>query len=106
MFGDGCRPKPKRAPFPKNRAEWRAAKFSGNRARDLLVTRTLRKTFWRVVWGVRMRSGAEESAARRPSHRSGVAIPRRAEAPACARLSNIPTGALANSTAERFQCYT
>ena len=34
---------------PKNRAEWWAAKLARNRARDLLVTRTLRKAGWRVV---------------------------------------------------------
>lgn len=53
VFVDGCFwhgcPRPKHAPLPKNRAEWWAAKLARNRARDLLVTRTLRKTGWRVV---------------------------------------------------------
>ena len=53
VFVDGCFwhgcPKPKHAPLPKNRAEWWAAKLARNRARDLLVTRTLRKSGWRVV---------------------------------------------------------
>ena len=53
VFVDGCFwhgcPKPKHAPLPKNRAEWWAAKLARNRARDLLVTRTLRKAGWRVV---------------------------------------------------------
>ena len=45
-------PEPKHAPLPKNRAEWWAAKLARNRARDLLVTRTLRKAGWHVlrVW--------------------------------------------------------
>jgi DNA mismatch endonuclease (patch repair protein) len=53
VFVDGCFwhgcPKPKHAPLPKTRAEWWAAKLARNRARDLLVTRTLRKAGWRVV---------------------------------------------------------
>jgi DNA mismatch endonuclease, patch repair protein len=47
-FWHGC-PKPKHAPMPKNRAEWWAAKLARNKARDLLVTRTLRKQGWRVI---------------------------------------------------------
>ena len=56
VFVDGCFwhscPKPKHAPLPKNRAEWWAAKLGRNKARDRLVTRTLRKAGWRVlrVW--------------------------------------------------------
>ena len=53
VFVDGCFwhgcPKPKHAPLPKNRAEWWAAKLAGNKARDRLVTRTLRAKGWRVV---------------------------------------------------------
>ena len=53
VFVDGCFwhgcPKPKHAPLPKNRAEWWAAKLARNREHDLLVTRTLRKSGWRVV---------------------------------------------------------
>jgi DNA mismatch endonuclease, patch repair protein len=53
VFVDGCFwhgcPKPKHAPMPKNRAEWWAAKLARNKARDVLVTRTLRKQGWRVI---------------------------------------------------------
>lgn len=53
VFVDGCFwhgcPKPKHAPMPRNRAEWWAAKLARNKARDLLVTRTLRKQGWRVI---------------------------------------------------------
>jgi DNA mismatch endonuclease (patch repair protein) len=53
IFVDGCFwhgcPKPKHAPLPKNRAEWWAAKLSRNKARDWLVTRTLRKQGWKVI---------------------------------------------------------
>jgi DNA mismatch endonuclease (patch repair protein) len=53
IFVDGCFwhgcPKPKHAPLPKNRAEWWAAKLSRNKARDWLVTRTLRKQDWKVI---------------------------------------------------------
>ena len=56
VFVDGCFwhgcPRPKHAPLPENNAEWWAAKLSKNKARDRLVTRTLRKLGWRVlrVW--------------------------------------------------------
>ncbi len=53
VFVDGCFwhgcPRPKHAPMPKNRAEWWAAKLRRNKARDRLVTRTLRRQGWRVV---------------------------------------------------------
>ena len=53
VFVDGCFwhgcPKPKHAPLPKNRAEWWAAKLARNKARDWIVTRTLRKQGWRVI---------------------------------------------------------
>ena len=56
VFVDGCFwhgcPRPKHAPLPKNRAEWWAAKLSRNKARDLIVARTLRVKGWTVlrVW--------------------------------------------------------
>ncbi len=53
VFVDGCFwhgcPKPKHAPQPKSRTEWWANKLARNRARDLLVNRTLRKSGWSVV---------------------------------------------------------
>ncbi len=54
VFVDGCfwHACPKHATKPKNnRAFWRQ-KFSRNKKRDALVTRTLRRTGWRVlrVW--------------------------------------------------------
>jgi DNA mismatch endonuclease, patch repair protein len=53
VFVDGCFwhgcPRPKHAPLPKNRSEWWAAKLLRNRERDKLVTRTLRKSGWRVI---------------------------------------------------------
>jgi DNA mismatch endonuclease (patch repair protein) len=51
LFVDGCfwHGCPKHATQPKgNRAFWRN-KFARNRARDLLVTRTLRSAGWRVL---------------------------------------------------------
>lgn len=51
IFADGCfwHGCPKHASAPKNRAEWWESKLSRNRARDRLVTRTLRAQGWRVV---------------------------------------------------------
>ena len=53
VFVDGCFwhgcPRPKHAPLPKNRAEWWAAKLARNKARDRLVTRTLRAQGWSVI---------------------------------------------------------
>ena len=54
VFVDGCfwHACPKHGTSPRNhRAFWRK-KFSGNKKRDALVTRTLRRTGWRVwrVW--------------------------------------------------------
>ncbi|HVE16640.1 MAG TPA: very short patch repair endonuclease [Chthoniobacterales bacterium] len=53
LFVDGCFwhgcPKPKHAPLPKTRAEWWAAKLARNKARDIEVSRTLRKAGWRVI---------------------------------------------------------
>jgi DNA mismatch endonuclease (patch repair protein) len=53
VFVDGCFwhgcPKPRHAPRPRNRAEWWAAKLERNKARDRLVTRTLRAQAWRVI---------------------------------------------------------
>ena len=51
VFVDGCfwHACPKHATKPKNnRAFWKK-KFARNRARDLLVTRTLRSSKWRVL---------------------------------------------------------
>ena len=51
VFVDGCfwHGCPKHATKPKNnRAFWRR-KFSANKARDALVTRTLKRTGWRVL---------------------------------------------------------
>jgi DNA mismatch endonuclease, patch repair protein len=53
VFVDGCFwhgcPRPKHAPLPKNRAEWWAAKLSGNKLRDQIVTRSLKQQGWRVI---------------------------------------------------------
>jgi DNA mismatch endonuclease (patch repair protein) len=53
VFVDGCFwhgcPRPKHAPLPKSRAEWWAAKLARNKARDVVVTRTLRQRGWKVV---------------------------------------------------------
>jgi DNA mismatch endonuclease (patch repair protein) len=71
VFVDGCFwhgcPKPKHAPLPKNRAEWWLAKLSRNKERDKLVTRTLRKTGWRVVrvWECDLRRANWNRVARR-----------------------------------------
>lgn len=51
LFVDGCfrHGCPKHATKPKNnRAFWRK-KLAGNKARDALVTRTLRRSGWRVI---------------------------------------------------------
>jgi len=54
IFVDGCfwHGCPKHATWPANRAAWWRRKIEGNRARDALVTRTLRRAGWRVlrVW--------------------------------------------------------
>ena len=54
IFVDGCfwHGCPKHATWPANRAAWLRRKIEGNRARDALVTRTLRRAGWRVlrVW--------------------------------------------------------
>jgi DNA mismatch endonuclease, patch repair protein len=53
VFVDGCfwhrHPGCKFSYIPKSRAEFWLPKFERNIARDLLVTRTLRKAGWRVV---------------------------------------------------------
>jgi len=53
VFVDGCFwhgcPKPKHAPLPKTRAEWWATKLARNKARDVEVTRALRKDGWKVI---------------------------------------------------------
>jgi DNA mismatch endonuclease (patch repair protein) len=53
LFVDGCfwhrHPGCKFSYTPKSRAEFWLPKFEKNVARDLLVTRTLRKAGWRVV---------------------------------------------------------
>ena len=51
VFVDGCfwHGCPRHATQPKTRATFWAAKFSRNKARDRVVTRTLRKADWRVV---------------------------------------------------------
>lgn len=51
VFVDGCfwHGCPRHATIPKTRAAFWAAKFSRNKERDRLVTRTLRKAGWRVI---------------------------------------------------------
>lgn len=51
VFVDGCfwHGCPKHSNAPVNNAEFWKRKIEKNRKRDLLVTRTLRKTGWRVV---------------------------------------------------------
>jgi DNA mismatch endonuclease, patch repair protein len=54
VFVDGCfwHGCPKHATWPANRAAWWRRKIVGNKVRDALVTRTLRRAGWRVlrVW--------------------------------------------------------
>jgi len=51
VFVDGCfwHGCPTHATWPANRAEWWRRKIEGNRARDRLVTRMLRRKGWRVL---------------------------------------------------------
>lgn len=51
VFVDGCfwHGCPKHATFPATRRAFWLAKFARNKARDRLVTRTLRKNGWRVL---------------------------------------------------------
>jgi DNA mismatch endonuclease (patch repair protein) len=51
VFVDGCfwHGCPKHGTQPKNNAEFWLKKISGNRVRDVLVTKTLRKQGWRVM---------------------------------------------------------
>src|SRR5438093_3693300 len=71
LFVDGCFwhgcPKPKHAPLPKTRAAFWAKKLAANKARDRLVTRTLRKAGWRVlrVWECALTSRARARTAAR-----------------------------------------
>jgi DNA mismatch endonuclease (patch repair protein) len=54
IFVDGCfwHGCPKHATWPAHRAAWWRRKIKGNKKRDALVTRTLRRAGWRVfrVW--------------------------------------------------------
>ncbi len=60
IFVDGCfwHGCPKHATFPATRRAFWLAKFARNKARDGLVTQTLRKNDWRVVriWEHELRS--------------------------------------------------
>jgi DNA mismatch endonuclease (patch repair protein) len=51
VFVDGCfwHGCPRHATWPKHRAAWWRRKLEANRARDRLVTRTLRRLGWRVL---------------------------------------------------------
>lgn len=51
IFVDGCfwHGCPEHATWPANRAAWWRRKLAGNKARDRLVTRTLRRAGWRVL---------------------------------------------------------
>jgi DNA mismatch endonuclease (patch repair protein) len=51
VFVDGCfwHSCPKHATFPKGNASFWEKKLAGNRSRDRLVTRALRKRGWRVL---------------------------------------------------------
>lgn len=51
IFVDGCfwHGCPKHATWPTHRAAWWRRKLAGNKARDRLVTRTLRRAGWRVI---------------------------------------------------------
>jgi len=53
LFVDGCFwhgcPKPKHSNLPKNNQEFWAKKLLGNKVRDRLVNRELRKLGWKVV---------------------------------------------------------
>jgi DNA mismatch endonuclease (patch repair protein) len=61
LFVDGCfwHGCPKHATKPKNNAAFWEKKLAGNRWRDALVTRTLRRAGWRVlrVWEHEVQSG-------------------------------------------------
>jgi DNA mismatch endonuclease, patch repair protein len=69
MFVDGCfwHGCPRHATEPKNNAPFWRKKFAANKARDLLVTRTLRRSGWRVlrIWEHELsRSNADSLAAK------------------------------------------
>jgi DNA mismatch endonuclease (patch repair protein) len=51
IFVDGCfwHGCPKHATWPAHRAAWWRRKIEGNKTRDRLVNRALRRTGWRVV---------------------------------------------------------
>lgn len=71
VFVDGCfwHACPKHAMWPASRAVWWRRKILGNRARDALVTRTLRRGGWRVlrVWEHELAKKNETRLARRLS---------------------------------------
>ena len=61
IFVDGCfwHGCPKHATWPAHRAAWWRRKLAGNKKRDALVTRTLRRSGWRVIriWECDLRNG-------------------------------------------------
>lgn len=65
VFVDGCfwHGCPKHATWPTNRAAWWRRKIQGNQARDMQVTRVLRRTGWRVlrVWEHDLQRAARDS---------------------------------------------
>lgn len=65
VFVDGCfwHACPKHATKPKNNAAFWRKKLAGNRRRDALVTRTLRRAGWRVVrvWEHQLQRGTRNS---------------------------------------------
>jgi len=69
IFVDGCfwHGCPKHATWPANRATWWRRKILGNKHRDALVTRTLRRAGWRVlrVWEHELATKNEARLARR-----------------------------------------
>ena len=69
LFADGCfwHGCPKHATWPANRAAWWRRKILGNKYRDALVTRTLRRAGWRVlrVWEHELATKNEARLARR-----------------------------------------
>ncbi|MCC6819907.1 MAG: very short patch repair endonuclease [Verrucomicrobiota bacterium] len=71
IFVDGCfwHGCPKHATKPKNNRAFWQRKFSANMKRDALVTRTLRRTGWRVlrVWEHELKRKNEARLARRLS---------------------------------------
>jgi len=71
LFVDGCfwHGCPKHATKPKNNASFWRKKLAGNKRRDELVTRTLRRAGWKVVriWECALQRAIKPGRTERPS---------------------------------------